>query len=406
MYASLRCLACGQTGPAVEHYECPSCAGELDVQYDLERIREDGAFRRCWTDVGPIASSFGPLLPLADSNHALSLGEGNTPLIRSRRLAARLGLADLYFKLESSNPTGSFKDRQVAIGMSKALEFGHPRFATVSSGNVGVAMAAYAARAGLDALVWVSAETPQAKRLQIQVYGANLFVLPSPMGGGPDAYFDAVQGLGRYGRTHGLVPMVSARSVNPYMVEGAKTIAYETRRSLGRMPDVVVLPVGGGGLAGGVHKGFQELAALFRGDTVPKLLGAQRTAYFAPIEDLDAPQYRSGYYRPLDGHWAWQAITGSGGSLYHVDDAVILTAQAVLAEDEGIFTEPHGAYVIAALLEAARAGVLDRDALTVCIISGHGLKDMDAARQISETRGHAAVKIPSLAQSPIVPTRW
>ena len=346
---------------------------------------------------------FAALLPLATPERAVSLGEGNTPLIRSERLARRLGLRNLHFKLESSNPTGSFKDRQVAIGLSKAREAGRARFATVSSGNVGVALAAYAARAGAHACVWVSHETPAAKLRQIEVYGAQIFLLPSPMAsGGPDAYFGAVQRLPAFCRPHGMAPMISARPANPYMVEGAKTIAYEIVRELGRAPDTVVLPAGGGGLVGGVFKGFGELASLGLAGTPPRLLAAQRGTYFAPIDDLDAPQYQSGYYRPLDGHWAWESIRRSGGALRQVSDEAIRAAQRVLAEEEGIFAEPHGTYSVAALLEAAEEGAIDPEALVVCIISGHGLKDMEAAEEIVQRRGgRARIEVASLEASVI-----
>ena len=136
----LRCLTCTALFPAVEHYACPECGGELDVTYDLGRIRAEGSFAQSWAHPGPIARRFAALLPLAHPGHAITLGEGQTPLIRSTRLGARLGLRQLYFKLEGSNPTGSFKDRQMAIGLSKAREWGAGRFATVSSGNVGVAL--------------------------------------------------------------------------------------------------------------------------------------------------------------------------------------------------------------------------------------------------------------------------
>lgn len=389
MYASLRCLACDAPLPADEHYACPDCGGELDVRYDLPRLREDGAFHRSWRNPGAsIAEAFGPLLPLREPQHAVSLGEGHTPLIRARRLADRLGLRTLYLKLEGCNPTGSFKDRQVAVGLSKALEWGRTRFATVSSGNVGNALSAYAARAGVEAHIWVSLATAEAKRRQIQVYGAQLFQLPAPVPGGrTDPYFAAFKGMGAYCRAHGLVPMISARPVNPYMVEGAKTIAYETAAALGRAPDVVFLPVGGGGLAGGMHKGFCELTALGLVSTPPAVRGAQRKTYFAPIDDMDAPQYRTGYYLPLDGHWAWQAITRSGGTLQRMEDDAIRAAQAVLAQEEGVFAEPQGAYAVAALLEAAEQGTLDRDALTVCVVTGLGLKDMAAAQQMIERHG-------------------
>jgi threonine synthase len=401
----LRCIACDATFPAVEHYACPDCGGELDVTYDLARIRAEGSFARAWARPGPIAHRFAPLLPLAHPERAITLGEGQTPLIRSHRLAARLGLHHLYFKLEGSNPTGSFKDRQMAIGLSKAREWGATRFATVSSGNVGVALSAYAARAGAEALVWVSHETPAAKLQQIQVYGARLFLLPSPVDHGADAYFGAVTGLSAFCRPRGLTPMISARPVNPYMVEGGKTLAFETACELGRAPDLVILPAGGGGLVGGVHKGFGELAALGLAGPPPRLLAAQRRAYFVPIDDLGAPGYETGFYRPMDGRWAWDSIRASGGTLRHMDDAAIHAAQSVLACEEGIFAEPHGAYAAAALLEAAHEGALDPDALTVCVISGHGLKDAEAAAgMVRRLSTPPPLDVPTLAETPLGPS--
>lgn len=378
MTVRLICLACGRAHPAVALTACPDCGGELDATYDLARIRQEGSFARSWTGTGPLATCFAPLLPLAAPERAISLGEGATPLIPSCRLGPRLGMRRLHFKLESSNPTGSFKDRQVAIGMAKALEAEARRVATVSSGNVGVSLAAYAARAGVEALVWVPGGTAAGKLAQIQVYGARLFLLPDPETHGADAYFGAIRDLAAYCRTRGIVPMASARPVNPYMVEGAKTIAYEIARTLGRAPDVVALPAGGGGLTGGVHKGFTELHALGLAGTPPRLLAAQRGAYFVPIDDLDAPRYRTGYYRPLDGEWAWRSIRQSGGCLRHVSDEAIGAAQLALSREEGIFAEPHGSYAVAALIAAAEAGAIDPDALIVCIVSGHGLKDVAA----------------------------
>jgi len=383
MTATLKCLECGEQFAPLELYCCPACGGELDVRYDLDRVRDEGKFARGWRELAPVATRFAELFPLTRPEASVSLGEGNTPLVRSRRLAARLGLKHLYFKLEGSNPTGSFKDRQVAIAISKALELGRDRFATVSSGNVGNALAAYAAHTGTGADIFVSFETAEAKRQQIEIYGARLFLLPSPKGGdGPGPYFSALKGLPAFCAEFGLAPMISARPINPYMVEGAKGIAYEIAASLGRNPDVLFCPVGGGGLAGGVHKGFGDLVGLGLGSRVPQLRGGQRQAYFAPVDRMDEPRYQTGYYLPLDGHWAWQAIQQSGGTLSMVEDEAIRAAQGELARSEGIFAEPHGAYAAAALIEAAEAGTLDPEALIVCVISGFGLKDMDAARQI------------------------
>lgn len=401
MTARLKCLSCGEAIPLAEHYDCPACGGELDVQYDHDRIRDDGAFARHWRQAAPVAERFAELMPLSRPQRAVTLGEGNTPLVRSYNLAKRLGLSNLYFKLEGANPTGSFKDRQVATAISMAREFGRDRFATVSSGNVGNALSAYAARLGAEANVWITLETADSKRQQIEIYGAQIFELPSPVGeGGPDAYFGAVKGLKAFCLPLGLAPMVSARSVNPYMVEGAKAISYEIAATLGRAPDELFVPVGGGGLAGGLYKGFADLASIGLTTGQPKIRGAQRIAYFAPVDDIDNPKYQTGYYIPLDGHWAWEAIQASTGTLQHMPDADIRAAQAILAQQEGLFAEPHGAYATAALIEAADAGKLDKDALIVCVISGFGLKDMAAAAEIVEQYGtRKPIRVGSLADS-------
>lgn len=400
MTAHLHCLTCGAQFAAAEHYSCPDCGGELDLRYDHARIRDDATFERDWRVPAPMAQRFAAVLPLSSPEMAVTLGEGNTPLVRSHNLARRLGLRHLYFKLEGANPTGSFKDRQVAIAISKARELGRNRFATVSSGNVGNALAAYAAHIGAAADVWVSEETAEAKRQQIEIYGAQLYLLPSPQAAdGPGPYFSALKGLPAFCACHGLVPMVSARPINPYMVEGAKAIAYEIAATLGRNPDVVFSPVGGGGLIGGIYKGFADLVSIGLVETIPRLRGGQRRAYFAPIDRMDEPEYRTGYYLPLDGHWAWQSIVASGGTLQLMSDPAIRAAQAALAIEEGIFAEPHGAYAMAALIEAATNGQIDREALTVCVISGFGLKDMTAAREIIAAHGKPPVQVASLGDS-------
>jgi threonine synthase len=193
--------------------------------------------------------------------------------------------------------------------------------------------------------------------------------------------------------------MISARPINPYMVEGAKAIAYEIAATLGRSPDVVFTPVGGGGLAGGIYKGFADLVSVELAQAVPQMRGGQRQAYFAPVDRMDEPQYQTGYYLPLDGHWAWQSIVASGGTLQLMQDAAIRAAQAALAMEEGIFAEPHGAYAMAALIEAAAKDEIDRDALTVCVISGFGLKDMAAAGEIIAAQGKPPIRVASLGAS-------
>lgn len=399
----MACQSCGASHALGEQYRCPDCSGELSIEYDFERVRSSG-FLDSWREPRPFWTRFKEVLPQEDLGKTITIGEGNTPLIRSKRFADMLGLDNLHFKLESTNPTGSFKDRQVTVAISKANEWGRRRFGTASSGNVGVALSAYAARAGFEAHVWVSEGTAASKVQQIQIYGAQVYLLPNPEEGSVKEYFDTYLGMREYCVERGMVPMISARPVNPYMVEGSKTISYEVAAALDEAPDLFFGPVGGGGMLGGAWKGFRELQEMGVSKRAPRMWGAQRGEYYAPIDKLDDPDSDwSQHYRPLDGRWAWSSIQASGGGLEFISKTDILNAQAELAALEGIFAEPQGAYAAAGLINAARAGKVRRDASIVCVITGMGLKDMQAAATISTTFSNRKpfVRVTSLADTEV-----
>jgi threonine synthase len=397
--AQLTCIACGARQALVECYRCPRCAGELAIEYDHDRLRASGAFAARWRGPGSMWDRFADLLPQENADAIVTLGEGATPLAPAPRLARHLGVREIWLKLESANPTGSYKDRQVGIGLSKAREWGRGRFATISSGNVGISLSAYCAAAGVEAHVWVSGETAAAKQRQVQIYGARLFVLPDPRDGGDAvaAFHGAFVRLPQQAASHDLVPMITARPANPYMVEGAKTIAYEIAAAIGA-PTRVFAPVGGGGCVGGLANGFADLHALGLIDRVPPIDGTQRGEYHAPIDRLDQEPYRSGqYYRPLDGAWAWRSIRATGGALRLVESAAIEAAQGLLARLAGVFAEPQGAYGVAGLLLAKEQGALKPDERIVVVITGMGLKDMEAGERIVAAGGYAPpVKVASL----------
>jgi len=389
MMETLRCVTCGRSYAGGVRYRCDACGDELEVVYEYARAAEE--FAGTWTSPGSIWDRFRSVLPAVRDDAIVTLGEGSTPLVRSRRLAARLGLERLYLKLEYESPTGSFKDRQVSIAISKAVGEGRTEFATVSSGNVGVALSAYCARAGCDAEVWVSVDTAESKRLQISMYGAQVKLLP-PSDDDIGRYFAVYTGMQRYALAHGKVPMVSARAVNPYMVEGAKTIAFEIAAALGGAPDHVFCCVGGGGLLGGVYKGFDELRAMGLIRRIPRVSGGQVIdRMHAPIPRLDEEPYRSGnFYRPLDGAWAWRSIQASGGKWVGVTTDDVHAAQQELALDEGIFAEPQGAYAVAALSKACAGGEIAGNDTVVCTITGSGLKDMESAARFRENPRYRA----------------
>ncbi|MDE0303815.1 MAG: pyridoxal-phosphate dependent enzyme [Albidovulum sp.] len=386
MLRSLECLDCRQVMPLAEHYNCPECAGELKLSYEYAAIRRRGEFARNWRSSESIFSRFGELLPHASASSAITLGEGNTPLIRAGNLENRLSPRELYLKLECCNPTGSFKDRQVSVGITVARSFGRRRFAVTSSGNVGNSLAAYAARSGTSAYVWVSQNTPAAKRRQIDVYGSRVFEIESGHRRDDEDAFDnsyeiAVRALPSFCRRNRLVPMTSARPVNPFMVEGAKTIAYEICADLGCCPDVVAAPVGGGGLVGGLSEGFRDLREIGLTDRVPRIVAGQPLDYFAGIDKVDDPDCKGA--RPLDANWAVESIRNSGGNLHRLARSEILAAQAELAATEGIFAEPRGAYALAALAAEAGTGRIGNGTVAVVIVSGTGLKDMAAAAEFA-----------------------
>lgn len=358
--------------------------GELSVTFDLGAAADE--FAASWKQPGTLWERFGAVMAPLDKQHAVTLGEGNTPLVRSRRFAEKLGLRNLFFKLENCNPTGSFKDRQMASAISTGRSWGRTRYATVSSGNVGNALSAYCAALGYDAYVWVAADTAEGKRRQISVYGAQLFLFPPAGPGRMREQLKLFRGLGPFCAERGIVPMISARPVNPFMVEGTKTMSFEIAATLGQVPDEVFATVGGGGLIGGLHKGFKELVGMGQAKAMPRINGAQRNdRYFAPIEHTTEDKYVNGdYFLPLDGEWAWESIKDSNGTIASVDMPAITEAQAWLANLEGIFAEPTSAYGVAGLIEAGRAGRLDPDATIVCIVTGNGLKDLAAADKFAE----------------------
>jgi len=398
-----RCVNCGHEEDFKELYRCPRCSGELTLLYDYKGLAQRHDWQETWGTGKTLWERFTPLLPPIASSAVVTLGEGNTPLVKSRYLGRLLGLKELYFKLELCNPTGSFKDRQIAIAFCKAIEWGHRAFGIASSGNAGVALAAYCAKAGTQANVWASREVPASKLHQIQIYGARLFLLPDPKASGDMlAYYAAYTQMQEFCLAHCMVPMVTARCVNPLVVEGAKTIAFEVVIQLGQVPNKVFLPIGGGGLCGGTWKGFQELYSVRLIDSLPRLYGAQYSGVqHMPIDRIgDSRLDPQQFYVPLDGKWALESIQHSGGQYLGMVHERIGEAQWLLASREGIFAEPAGVASVAALLEAADRRLLRNSDIVVCYITGHGLKDLEAAEGVSSEHGEGQrVEIPTFEAS-------
>ena len=306
----------------------------------------------------PLAERYRDCLPFTEETPVVTLGEGSTPLIPAPRLSEQLGI-ELWLKCEGANPTGSFKDRGMTVAVSKALEEGAGAVVCASTGNTAASAAAYAARAGIPAVVLQPAgAVARGKITQAQAVGARILAVQGPF----EAALDAARELGRRG-THSLV-----NSLNPYRLEGQKTAAFEIVEELGGTPDALALPYGGGGNTRAYALGFDEAA----GDLPPFVVGeASARAYtMATAIRIAEPAHRE---------LADEAIARSGGSTVPLADEEILGAWRDLAQLEGVFCEPASAAGIAALRrERPEAG-----SRVVCVVTGHGLEDPDAAGRFS-----------------------
>jgi threonine synthase len=314
-------------------------------------------------------------LPIGPATPEVDLQEGSTPLVPSRNIGKALGLENLYFKYEGLNPTGSFKDRGMVVAVAKALESGSRVLMCASTGNTSASMAAYAARAGVRAIVVVpSGEIAMNKLAQALMYGAKVVALK----GNFDTALEAVRELtSRY-------PVALMNSVNPNRLEGQKTAAFEIVDALGDAPDYLLLPVGNAGNITAYWKGFREYRVAGRSTRLPRMVGAQAEGA-APIVDghpVAQPKTVASAIRignPASWEGATTARDESGGLIAAVTDTEILSAQIRLANSEGLFAEPASAAPLALLFRLVREGKVQKDSITVVVLTGSGLKDPDAA---------------------------
>jgi threonine synthase len=317
------------------------------------------------------------ILPITASTPRISLGEGDTPLVRSEYLASRCGLDELWFKLESCNPTGSFKDRGMVVAVAKAIEAGAKAVMCASTGNTSASAAAYAARCGLRSFVLVPGGKVAAGKLaQAIAFGSKIIEV--------DGNFDEALNAAREITTRHPIALVN--SVNPDRIAGQKTAAYEICESLGDAPDILALPVGNAGNITAYWKGFCECAESDLATLHPRMLGFQ-AAGAAPIV-LGAPvaephtiatAIRIG--NPASWAGAIAARDESRGLIDSVTDEEILEAYRLLASREGIFVEPASAAGIAGLLKLSRGGAA-RGGRAVAVLTGNGLKDPDTAMSV------------------------
>jgi len=381
----LRCRECARPYPAEALHVCEWCFGPLEVVYDYERIA--ATISRARIAAGPHTIwRYADLLP-ASSRAPVDLGAGFTPLVRADRLAAELGLGGVRAKNDTLNPTGSFKDRVVSVALTKARELGFKVASCASTGNLANSVAAHAARAGMDSVVFIPSDLEPAKVVTTAVYGGKLIAV--------DGTYDDVNRLcaelaGE--RAEWAFVNVNIRS---YYAEGSKTLAYEVAEQLGwETPDHVIVPIASGSQLCKVAKGFDELhrVGLLDGGEAPRVRvsGAQAAGCspvataFAAGADFIRPVKPSTIAKslaignPADGVYALEAVRASGGHVASVSDDEIVDAIRLLARTEGIFAETAGGVTVASLAKLAASGAVRPDERVVVYVTGIGLKTLDA----------------------------
>lgn len=393
----LICRECGTTYPGEALYACDFCFGPLEVSYDLAAAK--GVVTRSSIKEGPASIwRYGALLP--DPGEApVDLGAGWTPLRRASRLAEVLGVRELWLKDDTRNPTGSFKDRVVSVALSSARRLGFTTAACASTGNLATSVAAHAAFIGWPSVTIIPADLEKSKIAMTAIFGGTVL--------GVEGNYDDVNRL--------CVELAAEHpdwafaniNVRPYYAEGSKTLAFEIAEQLGwRTPDQVVVPLASGSQFTKVNKGFQQFIdlGLVEGDA-PVLFGAQ-AAGCSPIATAHAqgtnvvtPQRPNTIARslaignPADGPYVLDALRASGGDCGSVVDEEILECIELLARTEGVFAETAGGVTIASLRQLIAKGSVDPEKSIVAIISGHGLKTLDA---VVDTATVSATISPSL----------
>jgi threonine synthase len=379
----LRCRECGRRYPAEALHVCEYCFGPLEAVYDYDAIR--AGLSREKIAAGPRTIwRYVDLLPAAAAG-GVDLGAGFTPLVRAERLAAELGLGELWIKNDTLNPTGSFKDRVVSVALSKARELGFKVAACASTGNLAHSVAAHAARAGMRSYVFIPHDLEQAKIVSTAIYGGNLVAV--------EGNYDDVNRL--------CAELASERpewafvnvNVRPYYAEGSKTLAYEVVEQLGwQVPDHVVVPIASGSQLTKIDKGFRELWQVGLLDEPPgvRISGAQAAGCapvataFAEGHDFVRPVKPSTIAKslaignPADGYYALEAVRESRGAIAAVTDDEIVEGMLLLARTEGIFAETAGGVTIATLARLAERGVIRPDERVVAYVTGLGLKTLEA----------------------------
>jgi threonine synthase len=380
----LKCRLCGKHYPKEALNFCTDDFGPLEVAYDYDEVART-LTRKAIQARPRTLWRYHELLPL-DGEPTVGRQVGGTPLVRADRLARALGVSELYIKNDAVNyPTLSFKDRVVAVALSKAVELGFQTVGCASTGNLANSVAANAASAGLEAYVLIPDNLEQGKVLGATIYGAKVIAI-----------------AGNYDQVNRLCSQIAFRfgwgfvnvNLRPFYAEGSKTVGFEIAEDLGwRVPDHVIAPMAGGSLIGKIHKAFKEFErlGLIDGPVETRIHGAQATGCnpisatvktgafkVKPVRNPQTIAKSLAIGDPADGYFASQLIRDTGGWSEDVDDDAIINAMRLLAETEGIWTETAGGVTLAVAQKLIEQGRIDRDESIVICITGNGLKTQEA----------------------------
>ncbi len=379
--SALRCRECGRQYPLDPIHVCEWCFGPLEVWYEYEKMT--GAVTRESIARGPHSIwRYKDLLPVEGDN-LVDINAGFTPLIKADRLGKALGLENLYIKNDCVNPTYSFKDRVVAVASTRARELGFEALACASTGNLAGAVAAHAARAGMEAYIFIPSDLEQGKILGAAIYGPTLVAV--------EGNYDQVNRLCSELADHYKWAFVNI-NVRPYYAEGSKTLGYEVAEQLGwRAPDYAVVPLASGSMFTKIWKGLNELHKIGILDEVKTHMVATQAEGCSPIvtafdeHSMNVRPVRPNTIakslaigNPADGYYSLKAIQESEGTAVAVSDPEVVEGMKLLAETEGIFAETAGGVTIAGLKRVVEQGGMDPKGLTVAFITGNGLKTVEA----------------------------
>ncbi len=380
-----KCVECACLFSVSEiEYICPSCGGNLDVLYDYERIGKLLSKATLAADRNFTIWRYRALLPIEDSSPVPPLTVGWTPIYDCPRLAAEYGIKQLLIKDDGRNPTASFKDRPSALAVVKAREAGARVITTASSGNAGSALAGMCASVGMDSVIFAPTYAPAAKIMQLQIYGSKVALVVGSYDDAFDLCIAAGRRYGWYQRSTGY---------NPFMSEGKKTAALEIGEQLNwEVPDKVFVGVGDGCIIGGLWKGFNDLHQLGWIDRLPQMIGVQADGASAVVDAANGDGVvRAGSAQtiadsinvgqPRDATKAIRAMRDSGGCGVKVSDEEIVAAIGRLARSTGVFVEPAAAAPFAGFVKQCESGAIKPNERALLMLTGNGLKDIDAARR-------------------------